>query len=782
MAQRAPKQWQLTKQETITSFENWRQNLIYTLSLDNNFAIFLPDDSTWEKKSAANPTRGLQNDGEPIPEGDRKTAAQKVVHLELMLGQIANFAAVISRNSIAKQSTSLKDVWQKLRQHYGFQSTGAHFLDLCSIRLEADERHDNLFQCLTAFFEDSLLCQNGAIRHHNEAIAADEEMTPTLENTVTALWLQLIHPGLPQLVKQKYGADLRNKSVASIKPEISQALPSLLDELNSIEDTKAMRMFTPRTGNRSFGPRNKKPNNFSNKFCILCKTGSRPYTSHSIADCKYLTDRDRNALARSRLTAEPDDTDNDEDDTPYNAATAATTEESALLDNLSARRVHVVQSPVLYSHFKSHLVPLTLETGATTNVIKVSFAKYIGLSITTASQMARQADGVTFLNVCGEVHCELTRGDHSFQLDALVVDKLDVDVLAGVPFLAINDIATRPALYQIVIKGTDVVKYGPQKDKVATARRAQSFLLRSPKQQTILLPGDFVQLKTPSQAPPDTTWALEPRLDTPLNVGLEPDKAWPSPQEVCAVNDTIRLANVTDEPILLRRGEHLCQIRPVKLVDTSLDVPTSSSHSSKAKPQSPYSAAIALDPDHCLTPSVRQKFSELNQQYDDVFDPALPKYNGYSGRIEAVVNMGATLPPQRKGRLPQYNRNTFDELQQKFDDLEEAGVFAKPEDVGITVEYLNISFLVKKPSGGHRLVTSFGEVANYCKPQPSLMPSVDKVLRDIAGWKYIIVSDLLQSFYQIPLAKSSMKFCGVATPYKGIHPRVHSISNGDAWL
>ena len=108
------------------------------------------------------------------------------------------------------------------------------------------------------------------------------------------------------------------------------------------------------------------------------------------------------------------------------------------------------------------------------------------------------------------------------------------------------------------------------------------------------------------------------------------------------------------------------------------------------------------------------------------------------------------------------------ELQEKFDELEAAGVFAKPEQVNTSVEYLNISFLVKKPTGGSRLVTSFGEVGKYSKPQPSLMPNVDSVLRDISRWRYLIATDLLQSFYQIPLSHASMKYCGVATPYKGI--------------
>ena len=62
MNPRAAKQWSLTKQETITSFEAWRQNLQYILSLDRNFAGFLADGVTWLKKSPGSPRRGLQDD------------------------------------------------------------------------------------------------------------------------------------------------------------------------------------------------------------------------------------------------------------------------------------------------------------------------------------------------------------------------------------------------------------------------------------------------------------------------------------------------------------------------------------------------------------------------------------------------------------------------------------------------------------------------------------------------------------------------------------------------
>ena len=130
--------------------------------------------------------------------------------------------------------------------------------------------------------------------------------------------------------------------------------------------------------------------------------------------------------------------------------------------------------------------------------------------------------------------------------------------------------------------------------------------------------------------------------------------------------------------------------------------------------------------------------------------------------------MGPVEPPQRKGRLPQYARNQLLELQHKFDELEALGVVRRPEDINIAVEYLNPSFLIKKAKGGYRLVTAFADVGRYSKPQPSLMPDVDSTLRLIAQWKHIAATDLTSAFYQIPLSRDSMKYCGVATPFRGV--------------
>ena len=54
------------------------------------------------------------------------------------------------------------------------------------------------------------------------------------------------------------------------------------------------------------------------------------------------------------------------------------------------------------------------------------------------------------------------------------------------------------------------------------------------------------------------------------------------------------------------------------------------------------------------------------------------------------------------------------------------------------------------------------------------MPDVDSTLRQIAQWEYILISDLTKSFYQIPLSRDSMKYCGVATPFRGVRVYVRS--------
>lgn len=652
---RAPKQWSLSKTETITSFEAWRQNLLYTYSLDSNFAPFLVDGFTWLKKTATVPLRGFTDDNDNVPEAVRRTAAQKVSHLELMLGQIANYCPVISRNTIVKNSTSVTNIWQAIRLHYGFQSTGAHFLDFNSIHLEPGERPEDLFQRLNSFVEDNLLKAGGTIRHHGEIPNADEDMSPSLENFVVLTWLRLIHSDLPSLVKQRYGTELRSQTLASLKPEISQALDSLLDEIHSSAESKVLRTaFKKSTRLQKSTFQDSKSTCPS---CPLCKEAGRRH-DHYLSQCKFLPDSDKLYMNKVRQTSEyPDLQDNqiysDDENSDFHSDNSVN-----LCTNLNtSRRVSTKQSPYFKVFHNHHPLHVTLDSGAEISMNKASVASQIGAVIKKSSQSALQADGVTPLNILGETHVVLSRNNHTLKLEALVVNDLDVDVLAGIPFMTYNDISIRPAKHQITIGGSDVVYYGPvtPDNPQNRVRRTQAFVLRSGSSPTVVWPGSFIELSLPSDVAPDSCLTIEPR-----------SKDWPPPQITEAVSDKIRIYNDSDEPQLVSKHDHLCQVRYTTLPNLNSDIQTNPQTSSQSTKTSPYSSTVSVDPDKILTESDRSNFYSLLSEYDEVFNPRISGYNGAAGKFEATINMGPVLPPQRKGRVPQYSRDKLVELQQNL--------------------------------------------------------------------------------------------------------------------
>lgn len=104
---------------------------------------------------------------------------------------------------------------------------------------------------------------------------------------------------------------------------------------------------------------------------------------------------------------------------------------------------------------------------------------------------------------------------------------------------------------------------------------------------------------------------------------------------------------------------------------------------------------IQIDPDNITPPEYKEKLDCICESYSHVFSPKFKGYNGRDGPVKAAVKMGPALPPQRKGRLPQCNKNKLDIYQTKCDELDNVGVLREPEHVDVKVEYLNQSMLVK---------------------------------------------------------------------------------------
>ena len=424
------KQWPLTENETLISFEAWRHNLVYRLNSDPRFAIFLLEGVEWLKLSRIpGDTRGLVadvlaavDDNAPQPDPAGFTAAQKARNLDLMLQQIANFCPVISRRTIVNEATSITSVWQAIKLHFGFQTTGGNFIDFVGIKFTPPERPETLYQRMLSFVENNLLSPDLLLTHRGEDIIEFEDMSPTLENMVVLLWLQQLHHNLPGVVKQKYGADLRSKTLASLKPEISLALPSLMEEAKS-SDAHVMRsgpappsfnnrqpfhqrnpnenqrnpyenQRNPRQSSSSYrrtfpsrGPNNGQARSRArsvSRVCPLCKASGRD-ANHFLSTCRFLPDADKRFMLRARQVMVEDDdyaSELDEVDDSTEPYAEAPTEE---VQSSRCARVNVRSSPLFHTFYQHNPLTVTIDTGAETNLIRDSTAAAINCPVFPSS-------------------------------------------------------------------------------------------------------------------------------------------------------------------------------------------------------------------------------------------------------------------------------------------------------------------------------------------------------------------------------------------------------------
>ena len=197
-------------------------------------------------------------------------------------------------------------------------------------------------------------------------------------------------------------------------------------------------------------------------------------------------------------------------------------------------------SPVIefLSNNKSCLV--TLDTGAPCNLLKERKATELGAIIRPTSQRVKQADGVTFLNVVGETEITLYHRNKPFQLPAIVCTDTDTEILAGMPFMKNNDVAVRPYTDEIILGGTEFIKYNPNGSCSKSLKR---LTIHSEKQQ-VILPGESTKMKVQGIS---GNVALEPRWDLSFNKQTKESAFWPSPEVSEVTDGHITLKNTTQE-------------------------------------------------------------------------------------------------------------------------------------------------------------------------------------------------------------------------------------------
>ena len=297
--------WKLTEDETFPSFTSWKNAIEYNASKEDAFRPFLDSSVSWAKKTPDATHRGFTADD--AVSGFGLSAADKCTNLNRFLEWIAQYGPVYLQSTITDECMSLSQVFQVIRQYYGFDQSQCQFMSYLDIRLESGERPERLYHRLRSHITDNLLTVDSHLRHDGTYPTKPELISPTLERMVVLQWLYLLHSGLPKLVMRTFSHDLQLMTLKDIRPQISRSLDALLGELQE-SDSSINAAFNNRRFNNQTRPKPGQSRPFSKTSspqwrnqpvsCSVCQNLGKPYY-HKVEDCPVLSFADKRRLARA---------------------------------------------------------------------------------------------------------------------------------------------------------------------------------------------------------------------------------------------------------------------------------------------------------------------------------------------------------------------------------------------------------------------------------------------------------------------------------------------------
>lgn len=159
-----------------------------------------------------------------------------------------------------------------------------------------------------------------------------------------------------------------------------------------------------------------------------------------------------------------------------------------------------------------------------------------------------------------------------------------------------NDVWTRPARG---IVGIGEYKYSyenKEHKKYSSARRVQAHIIRAPKSSTTVWPGEFVEVQLPKECG-DDEYAIEPRTDSRINSKCTSSDIWPAPFITHSIDNTIRIPNLSDSPIVLSKNDQFCQARAIHTTPYDGPIPPLPSPKDHHTPNVlPYHSNVSLNP------------------------------------------------------------------------------------------------------------------------------------------------------------------------------------------
>ena len=160
-----------------------------------------------------------------------------------------------------------------------------------------------------------------------------------------------------------------------------------------------------------------------------------------------------------------------------------------------------------------------------------------------------------------------------------------------------------------------------------------------------------------------------------------------------------------------------------------------------------------------------------------------------SGNFDVQFDFRNNIPPPvHYGCVPSYNKKEDDILiQAMIDRLEDQNIVAKARDINITPKYASPAMLILKLSGKkigkqqyeqlpiteklkhNRFCLALNKLNDYVQKIPYKYTNISKTIQLIGASKYLITTDLTDSFWQRHIAADKLPYFAFHSPYKGTY-------------
>ena len=224
---------------TDVQFGIWKEELEVYLEVESKFRKFLPG-GKYAKWTPAeeNDLRILL----PVDPDTDDSLPDIRRELRQFITIVAKFVHQDYYNPIIRQSSSLAWIYNKIRQDHNIETQGIHFFNLIDLKYDPTEQTTPIgfYNQYRSLVMGNLKKKHDVIQWKNETLKEDERLTASHEDLILLNVIQLIHPKLPQYIREQYAHKIgTTHSLMDYKTEILSRAKQYVQEIESRESEAA---------------------------------------------------------------------------------------------------------------------------------------------------------------------------------------------------------------------------------------------------------------------------------------------------------------------------------------------------------------------------------------------------------------------------------------------------------------------------------------------------------------------------------------------------------------